>query len=183
MLTIDWIRHTSLQVTGAICYGRTDVDVSETFETEAAAVKSVLDTRTYVAAYSSPLRRARKLAEFAGMDAKPDPRVMERDFGEWEMRPWAEVFDSLRTSGGNTDYSEHLELLAPPGGETINRLIGRVKDFIEEVRKSHEGRIAVFCHGGVINSARFLNGELDIEHLFVHVPDYGSVTTIDYPTL
>ena len=183
MLKIDWIRHTSLQVTGAVCYGHTDVDVSETFEEEASIVREKLQERDYEAAFSSPLQRARKLAEFSGLDFQEDRRVMERDFGSWEMRPWEEIFEELRALEGDKDYRNHLELMAPPGGETVNELLNRVKDFIEEKSKQYDGRIAVFCHGGVVNSARYLQGDLDLEHLFVDVPQYGSITTIEYPTL
>ena len=180
MVTIDWIRHTSLLVTGEICYGQTDVDVAPTFEAEAAAVREKLLGRQYDAAFSSPLRRARKLADYCGLDYRTEPRVMERDFGAWEMMPWEEVFEMLRQENDATDYHGHLELMSPPGGETVNRLIGRVREFIEEIRSRGEGRVAVFCHGGVINSARYLSGELDLAHLFVDVPPYGSITSITY---
>ena len=183
MLTIDWIRHTSLHVTGAICYGHTDLDVSESFPQEAALVKEKLEGKSYDKAFSSPLQRARKLAEFSGLNFELDERLMERDFGSWEMRPWEEIFEELRAQDDATDYRGHLELTAPPGGETVNQLIGRVGEFILDMQRTQEGRIAVFCHGGVVNSARFLNGDLDLEHLFVDVPNYGSITSIEYPTL
>ena len=181
MLTIDWIRHTTLLVTGAICYGQTDVDVSDNFISEAEEVKKSLAPHSYQAVFASPLQRARKLAEYSGLDYDLDPRVMERDFGEWEMTPWDEIFERLREQYPDSDYRNHLELMAPPGGETVNQLIGRVKDFIEELRGKYTGRVAVFCHGGVINSARYLKGDLDLEHLFVEVPPYGSITSIEYP--
>lgn len=181
MISIDWIRHTSLRVTGAICYGQTDVDVSDTFTSEAEEVKKITDTRTYDAVFTSPLQRARKLSTYCGFDGTPEPRVMERNFGRWEMQPWEEVFRQLREEHKLGEEHPNLELMAPPGGETVNRLITRVGDFVEEVRDKYKtGRIAVFCHGGVINSARYLSGELDLQHLFVLVPGYASITTIEY---
>lgn len=184
MQKIDWIRHTSLEVTGTeICYGRTDVNVSETFEEEADAVRQVIEGREYDAVYTSPLQRAHKLARHCGFAPTPDPRIQERDFGSWEMKTWDEIIPTLSLPDGldYLEYATHLGMAAPPNGETMRTFISRVRDFIEEVRRSSAERIAVFCHGGVINSARFLSGETDIEHLFVYLPHYGSVTTLEYP--
>ncbi|WP_278834110.1 histidine phosphatase family protein [Porphyromonas cangingivalis] len=86
MLIIDWIRHTSLQIDGSYSYGQTDVQVSDNFEVEAAAVKDRLDGIGYDAIYTSPLSRAKKLAHYCGYtDAIEDPRIKEIFLGEWEI--------------------------------------------------------------------------------------------------
>ncbi|MDO5035667.1 MAG: histidine phosphatase family protein [Porphyromonas sp.] len=183
MLYIDWIRHTSLQVTGDICYGHSDMPVSDSFEEEAQVVKERLADRKYDAVYVSPLSRARLLCEYCGyQDAIVDPRVMERDFGEWEMRRWEDIFALVETSEGRQYVGQNGELL-PPNGESEFQLLCRVRDFIEDLRTSRYQRVAVFCHGGVINSARFFHNDVELTNLFALVPLYGSITTLGYGKL
>lgn len=183
MLRIDWIRHTSLNITGATCYGQTDLKVSDTFAEEAEVVRQKLSGRGYDAVFTSPLSRAEDLCIYCGYGeiAVREPRIMERAFGDWEMKPWADVFALMR------EYPQHYvdakgEAI-PPGGETVDQLICRVREFVLEIRRERYNRVAVFCHGGVINSARFCQGLIELDELFVGVPDYGSVTTLEYAHL
>lgn len=184
MLTIDWIRHTSLFVTGATAYGQSDLPVALTFNSEAQVVKEIIDQRNYDAVFTSPLSRARKLCDFCGFkDAIVDPRLMERNFGEWEMKPWDEVYAIMAQHPDSHLYGDRLELMVPPGGESVEQLINRVKEFTEEVQMEHYKHIAVFCHGGVINSARYWHGDIELSQLFIQVPAYGTITSLEYPHL
>lgn len=185
MLTIDFIRHTSLKISGDICYGQTDIEVADTFDKEAERVKQQLHEKRYDAIFTSPLSRASLLCEFCGYGdrAIKDPRIMERNFGIWELSVWSEVEEMLATHPEREQYFDHYGQVIPPGGETISDLFERVADFIDEVRMERYNRVAVFCHGGVINSARWLRGEMDIDRLFIDVPDYGSVNPLQYAHL
>lgn len=182
MLIVDWIRHTSLKISGDTCYGQTDIKTADTFEVEAARVREVLARQRYDAVYTSPLSRAEKLAIACGYDevAIREPRLMERSFGDWELKSWAEIDEMAEK------YPELLDAegqVMPPNGETVSDLLRRVKDFITELRCERHQRVALFCHGGVINSARHLQGLITLPQLFVDVPIYGSVTTLWYAHL
>ncbi|MDO4695694.1 histidine phosphatase family protein [Porphyromonas sp.] len=180
MLIIDWIRHTSLQIDGSYSYGQTDVQVSDNFESEAAVVKQRLQGVKYDAVYTSPLSRASKLARYCGYeDAIADHRIMEIFLGEWELKKWADIimYDNL------DDWFANFHNLTAPGGENLHQLLDRVTDFIHDVRSKRYSRIAVFCHGGVINSARHLNREISKALIFREVPPYGSINTIKYSSL
>lgn len=179
MLIVDWIRHTSLNITGETCYGQTDLPVAATFEEEAEKVREQLSERIYDAVFTSPLSRANRLCEYCGYGdtAVLEARVMERAFGVWEMKPWAEIF---AFTAQNPVYLDHHGEVVPPKGETVEQLLSRVGAFIEELRSKGYQRVAVFCHGGVINSARHLQGQIRIDDLFVGVPNYGSVTSLEY---
>lgn len=183
MLRIDWIRHTSLDITGAICYGQTDLKVSATFSEEAEVVRQKLSEHRYDAVFTSPLSRAEDLCIFSGYGdiAIREPRIMERAFGEWEMKPWAEVFALMKENPQK--YVDSNGEAIPPSGETVDELIHRVRAFVLEVRRQRYHRVAIFCHGGVINSARFCQGLIELDKLFVGVPEYGSVTTLEYAHL
>ena len=80
------IRHTSVAVPRGTCYGWSDVDVSESFEQEAAMTKKKLEGMVFDHVFSSPLRRARKLAAYCGYDNPTlDDRLKEMNMGDWEM--------------------------------------------------------------------------------------------------
>lgn len=185
MLIIDWIRHTSLQVTPDLCYGQTDIQVSDTFSQEAEEVRAIINSHKYDAVFTSPLSRAEMLCHYCGYEdnAVQEPRVMERNFGDWELKTWAEVEELVQTHPDRDSYVDHLGQIVPPGGETVEDLLHRVYAFIEDLRMERYLRVAVFCHGGVINSARYFQGEIELDQLFIDVPPYGSITTLKYALL
>lgn len=181
---IDFIRHTRLcGVDGTFCYGASDLDVTESFREEAESVRRALEGRNYDAAFTSPLRRARKLAAYCGYEtATVDPRLAERNFGEWEMRPWDELYSEIRRQPDLQLLEErNPELVTPPGGESIAEMRCRVADLVEEVCLHPEWeRVAFFCHGGVINIGRWIKGVIDFSDLFIDLPHYGSITTLTF---
>lgn len=173
------VRHTSVVVDGNLtCYGNTDVDTRPTFEEEAEQTRLRLkDLSNIDAVFTSPLSRASKLATFVGYpDAIRDDRLREMNFGEWELRPWSELMQGQSYEEFFTYYIDH----PTPGGESLMMQYNRVKDFIEEQQAKGYGTILVFCHGGVINCARALSGETDIREAFADLPDFGSVTELEF---
>ncbi len=183
------IRHTSLNIPSGICYGQTDVDVSESFQAELDQLKQKLSYITFDAVYTSPLQRCTKLAH--GLDLgggqwqgatqnqaelQLDERLKELNFGDWEMQAWdaipREIFDVWAN-----DYAH----LSPPNGESFSQLYQRSKSFIEEVsRHSHGKNIAVITHGGIIRAmlAEVLN--MPLKGLFRMAIDHASVTQISF---
>ena len=100
------VRHTSLDIAPNICYGQSDVAISENFEAERLQLQKKLLNLKFDAIYTSPLQRCQHLAEalckdsslgFANSDIKPDARLKELHFGDWELCPWdaipRDVFD------------------------------------------------------------------------------------------
>ena len=78
------IRHTSVNISKSICYGQSDVGLTENFEEESAVVLAQLPTKID-AIFSSDLQRCVRLAE--KIQAKNDVQIMydkrlrEMDFG------------------------------------------------------------------------------------------------------
>ena len=95
------IRHTSVDVPPGMCYGQTDVPLKPTFETEAAVTAENL--KTYLPfdhVYTSPLTRCVRLATYCGYpDAERDKRIMEINFGDWEMKPFEQNEDPRCRNG------------------------------------------------------------------------------------
>ena len=93
-MTLYLIRHTSVGIPRGTCYGWTDVPVSVNFESEAAACKAQLAGIHFDRVYTSPLTRARKLADYCGYpDAIEEPRMKEMHMGDWEMQRFDEIKD------------------------------------------------------------------------------------------
>ena len=86
-MNIYLIRHTSVDVPKGLCYGQSDVPLRPTFEIEAAVTKAKIESIHFDMAYTSPLSRCTRLAQYCGFgDATRDPRILELNFGDWEMQ-------------------------------------------------------------------------------------------------
>lgn len=174
-MRIHLIRHTAPAIPAGVCYGQADVDVAASFFDEAEAVRAKIAGIVPVASYSSPLSRAVRLAVSLGFgEARHDARLMELHFGDWELRPWADI------------PREHLDRwgqayvhVAPPGGETFAELHGRSAAFLREAMEQHRGRdVLVVTHAGVIRALLADALNLPLTEVFRFHLDYGSVTQI-----
>lgn len=175
-MTITLTRHTSVDVPRGTCYGWSDVPVRDTFEQEAAAVKSRLDAmEPFDAAYTSPLSRATKLAAFCGYhDAIRDERLKEISMGQWEMRRYDQI-DDPRLQRWYDDFL-HIE---PTGGESFDMFYARVAAFLDDLRRRQHRRVAIFAHGGVLLCAGVYAGLYSMEECMAHQADYGGSLTIE----
>jgi broad specificity phosphatase PhoE len=102
------------------------------------------------AAVTSPAIRCRETARLAGfLDAEVDPDLAELDFGDWAGRDPHEVGRATpaELEGWYADPNT-----APPGGETLDALGGRLSRAFESLRQ-RGGTTAVFTHGGPIKLA------------------------------
>ncbi|MBC7755753.1 MAG: alpha-ribazole phosphatase [Bdellovibrio sp.] len=176
-MKLTLIRHTSLQIEAGICYGQSDIDVAESFASESASTQAKLTAIKFDAVYSSPLQRCVKLAEALNLgDIAVDTRLMELNFGDWELRAWDDIPRDMFDAWGH-DYANK----APPNGETFSQLQQRGIHFLTEMLTKHAGEhIVIISHGGMIRAllAHVLNMEL--KGLFRFTIDYGSVTQLDF---
>lgn len=159
------------------CYGRTDLDVAGSFAEELSVVKGKLPKAAEPVVFSSPLQRCRKLAEGVfGPLRKIDERLVELNFGEWELKRWDDI-----NREHLDNWFENFVDNASPGGESFASLSQRVGEFLEHVCASCKGRdVFVFTHGGVIRGflARIL--EMPLENCFRMDIDFGSVSLIEH---
>lgn len=174
------IRHTSVDVPSGTCYGQTDVPLRSTFPEEAKNVKAQLTH--YVAldkVYTSPLSRCTRLATYCGYpDARRDARLLEMNFGAWEMQRYDEICDTHLEEW----YADYLHQPATDG-ESFEEQLKRVSSFLDELRKKNYQRVAVFTHGGVIVCALIYAGLVRPEEAFSHVPSYGGIISISLSPL
>lgn len=143
------LRHTTPAIAPDICYGRTDLDLADTFETEAREVFTRLPAIERIV--TSPLNRCRKLANFIAGELQLrvvlDPRLQEMDFGTWEGQPWSTLPRAEIDAWAGDFYSAR-----PHGGESVEILQSRVSEALTEWR-SREGSTLIVTHAGVIRAA------------------------------
>lgn len=168
------VRHTSVNVPRGMCYGRSDVPVNDTFPQEAAATKERLAGLSFDAVYSSPLTRARLLADFCGYPAPIiDKRLQEIDMGDWEMR----MFDEIQDENLRRWYDDFLKV-APTNGESFPELYARVASFLDELKTRPYSSVAIFAHGGVLMCAGVYGGLFTADECVSHLAPYGGVQEI-----
>ena len=167
------IRHTSVDVPPGICYGQTDVSLTDTFEQEATNVKQQLDHIPMDAVISSPLTRCKRLANFCKghQPIEYDDRIKEMNFGSWEMKKW----DELNTAEWENNWIGHVV----PGGESFKLVFDRVKDFLDELKTNEYQNVAVFTHGGVSACAHVYFGATQPEDAWDLRIDYGQIAQFE----
>jgi len=176
-LKLTLVRHTRLQIPVGVCYGQSDVDVSEHFAEESEQLAAKLSRQSFDAVYASPLQRCAKLAQALDKgDIAFDGRLKELHFGDWELQAWdnlpREYFD---------EWAQNYGHMAPPNGETFSELQARGIDFIQQMQEMHlKQDILVVTHGGMIRAivAHILN--MPLKGLFRIDIDYASMTRVDF---
>ena len=84
-MLIHLIRHTTPKVESGICYGNSDLEVTNTFNEERDVVLSKLSNH-YDVVFTSPLSRCAKLAGFINSPKHhADDRLKEYNFGDWRL--------------------------------------------------------------------------------------------------
>jgi len=175
-MNIYFIRHTSVNVPKGICYGQTDVEVAATFQEEAQRVKESLRGLAFDHVFSSPLKRARMLADFCGFPHPDiDERVIEINFGDWEMKDFNELYaNDPRFS----TWCENYFTQAAPNGECLKDQVARFEAFIKDVSKRGCQNVAVFCHGGILAIAQAKAKQIPLKDSFREIPPFGSIVKL-----
>jgi alpha-ribazole phosphatase len=169
------VRHTSVDVPTGTCYGQTNVPLRSTFEEEAMIVASTLQGYApFDRVYTSPLSRCTQLATFCGYaDAQRDKRLLEMNFGEWEMQRYEEIEDPQLQAW----YADWKQVSAT-GGESFVQQYERVAQFLSELKEKPYSKVAIFSHGGVLTCAKMYAEELSAEEAFASPTPYGGIINL-----
>ena len=169
------IRHTTPDVPAGTCYGQSDVPLKASFEAEATVTKAALEACGPMDhAYTSPLSRCTRLAAFCGYaDAERDPRLMEINFGEWEMKR----FDDITDPHLQEWYADHIHTPVT-GGESFMQQYDRVSRFLDELRHQPWRRVVIFAHGGVLVAAQVYTGQVTPADAFSALSPFGGLVKI-----
>lgn len=174
-MKIHLIRHTTPLIAQGVCYGQTDLELASTFDQEKSHVHSKLRSH-YDVVYTSPLQRCSLLANTIETPKhNTDSRLMEYNFGDWEMRPWAE-FKSTSARAWMDNFVDQ----PAPNGDSISSMRERVMEFWEELLSKPDQHVAVVTHSGVQRLIHAAILETPLTHLFRLQLDFGAVLEINY---
>src|SRR5579875_2456056 len=124
--------------------GRTDLDLTDLGAQQAKEAQALVGTEPFDLVLSSPLRRARRTAEIAGLvPYELDEDLREWDYGDLEGRTTAEIREELP---GWSIWDGPW-----PGGETPEQVGARADRVIARVRALPSGsRVALVAHGHIL---------------------------------
>ena len=144
-MEVHLIRHTPVNISKNICYGRLDVPLLDSFNDDIWKIKNQLLNK-YDIVYSSPTKRCIALAESLKFgEIIKDNRLLEIDFGDWEGLKWDEIDKNLLNH-----WMEDFVNVAPTNGESFNEMYLRVSNFIETLRNKDFNEVLIVSHSGVI---------------------------------
>ncbi|MEQ1635820.1 MAG: alpha-ribazole phosphatase [Methylococcales bacterium] len=170
-MDIYLIRHTQTNTLPGLCYGQSEVGLADSFAAECRCLAEKLPERKPdCVVFSSPLLRCTQLAETFSTNIKRDARLLELNFGDWEMRR----FDDLDTDTVK-HWAEHFVKVAPPNGESFSDLVMRAGDFWQDLLKADAEQVLVITHAGVIRAFLGHILELPLANAFQFKVEAGSV--------
>jgi broad specificity phosphatase PhoE len=150
--------------------GRTDIPLTDAGVAAAQALAPALARRHLVAAFSSPLGRAMRTAELAGLaGVKPDPDLMEWDYGGYEGMTTAQIRETR--PGWFLWRDGVIPGAAGHPGEQLTQVTARTDAVLDRVRPLlDDGDVALIAHGHLLRvlTARWLGLEATAGRLFRH---------------
>jgi alpha-ribazole phosphatase len=173
------VRHLPPLVAPGVCYGRTDLTTDPAVQVAALpALRAALPADAPV--YSSPLQRCAVLAEAFGSRVNFDARLVELDFGAWEMQPW----DAVPRAGVDA-WAADVAGYRPGGGDSVIDMAARISGFYADLMVTNVREAVVVCHAGAIRLLMARAGGLDVPAMahaaaaHPHRIAYGEIVTLD----
>lgn len=144
--------------------GQIDIGLNETGIAQATEAREEIKKHHFDVCFCSPKLRAKQTAELVlkGTDVPViyDARLREREFGEADGKP----YDKENTFG----MWEFGQKPIYKGMESPEEVLGRVKEFFEEIYKDYKDKsVLVSTHGGL---------SMAIAYYFLGVPENNDFT-------
>jgi broad specificity phosphatase PhoE len=149
--------------------GRTDIPLTPRGEELARLAGALVTGYDFRLVLSSPLQRARRTAELAGLQADVDPLLVEWDYGGFEGRTTKDIRAEL---GYNWSAFTHGVIRGETPGETVEEVAARASRVLTRVLPAMvEGDVALIAHGHYLRilTAVFLR----------QAPRFGAAITLD----
>lgn len=178
-MEIYLVRHTETICEKGICYGQTDVAIASPYQEIFEIIAEQLPEKALL--YSSPLQRCQKLSDYIQSQKKIhstiiDNRLMEMNFGDWEMQKW----DAIKPEELNP-WMEDFVSVRVPNGESFEDLHQRITDFIEnEIKIQKQEKFIIVSHAGVIRSILCYLNKIDLKNAFQYKVEFGQVIKITH---
>jgi broad specificity phosphatase PhoE len=129
--------------------GRTDVPLTDAGEQDARELAARLRAFDFALVLCSPLERARRTAELAGLDPTPDDDLLEWDYGGYEGLTTPEIRERLGDPTW-TVFADGVVAGSTPG-ETVEEVAARASRVLVRVQEPlTRGDVALVAHGHLL---------------------------------
>jgi alpha-ribazole phosphatase len=178
------VRHPQPDVDPGLCYGATDVPVTEEAMARVHAALDAAGLPGRLPVYASPLQRCARLARrLQPSDLRIDARLAEMDFGRWEMRPWSAI-PRAEVDAWAADLLDHR----PGAAENVRDVAHRVAGFMEDLRTGANScdEALVICHAGTIRLLLAMRAGLPLAQAALqaaatpHRIGYGEILALEF---
>lgn len=164
------VRHTTPDISPGVCYGQSEVPLTASYRVELTVIRRQLPIKAIC--FSSPFARCQRLAyDLYGDQVQTDQRLVELNFGAWELKRWDQIDQKAATYWG-----DHFVTQAPPGGESFKQLQRRVLDFWQTVPRDQD--TVIVTHAGVIRAILAHQHNLPLAKAFNLPVSYGQIISI-----
>ena len=174
------LRHPRPLVAPGLCYGSTDLAVAPD-ELERTLAQLAPSLPPGLPLFSSPLQRCAGLAaRLPCASLSFDARLVEIDFGAWEMRPWDDIPRAEIDA-----WAADVAAYRPGGGESVLQMAARVAAFYDELLRTKHNIALVVCHAGTMRLLAARHAGLSFEQMALqaaaapHRIDYGACLILD----
>jgi alpha-ribazole phosphatase len=160
-MTLWVVRHAQPLIAPGICYGAIDMAADITATQEAAQALAI-ELPQGATVRCSTLQRCELLAQVlcglrTDLTLKPEPRLVEMNFGVWEGVAWADI-PKAALDAWTADFWHHRF----GGTESLAELMGRVRSVWDEDQGQHAAghpsvATAWIAHAGVARVAQLLS--------------------------
>jgi broad specificity phosphatase PhoE len=125
--------------------GSTDLPLTDVGELQALRLRPILGAIQFAQVLVSPLQRARRTCELAGLSAQSriDPNLREWDYGEYEGLTGPQIRATRK------DWNVFRD--GCPGGESPEQVSARVDETLVALREM-QGHVALFSHGHLLRA-------------------------------
>lgn len=172
-MEIYLVRHTTPKIDKGICYGQSDLDTTASFDSESKEILKKIPFDSDTKVYSSPSQRCTQLATLFNSNFKKDKRILEMNFGHWELKKW----DDIPLEEINPWMKDFVNVKVP-NGESYVELDKRANAFFKEVLNEGASKNIIVCHAGIIRSILARLTETALKDSFDIKIVYGQVSKI-----
>lgn len=161
--------------------GRTDLPLTDAGAAASRALAPVLGRRPVLAAFSSPLSRAVRAGQLAGvLNVKLDPDLIEWDYGGYEGL----TEEQIRATRPGWDLWRDGVVPGGEGhpGETLKQVAARADAVLDRVRPLlSDGDVVIIGHGHLqrVLAARWLDLDPSGARMLSH-PRTGTLSSLGY---
>ena len=185
-LVLSFLRHgeTELLTQGLVLRGRLDDLLTAQGEQQMhTAIDTALPKQSWQAIISSPLSRCAKIAKQKsaqyGLPIVLMDELGEMDFGEWEGKFTAELFEQ---------YPDDMALwwqsptkFTPPNGESITSFAKRIDTALIKIKQfakaNQYDKLCIISHGGVIKYLYCKAQDLSLDEILKQPAELGEFHT------